>query len=248
MEERPIGLLPILPSMVFRRRRFGGMAVRVHSHAGGREMTIRTKEGIEIARSIDKANYDNALSVASTKRAMWHNSLKQDLTIGEEIYGTNARVDQSKLEVTYIDDNGDRITKSGGHKAWRMNNPGNLSFSSWEKAKESGAIGIYDDGLGHKYAIYSSEAKGMEALSNKLDERRFSYYSNGDRRPIRNMIADIYAPASDNNNPEAYARLISSFGVNINKTVDELNPQEKKALMQAIYTMEGRKQGTVRKG
>lgn len=241
-------LLPILPSMVFRRRRYGGLAVRVHSHAGGREMTIKTKEGMEIAKSVNESRYDTAMAKIDTQKRIVRSNLLNDATIGEEIYGSNVSVNQNKLEVTYIDDIGNRITKTGGHKAWRMNNPGNLSFSSWEKAKESGAIGIYDDGLGHKYAIYSSEAKGMEALSNKLDEKRFSYYPNGDRRPIKNMIGDIYAPASDNNNPRAYVGLIASMGVNVNKTVSELTPQEKQMLMQAIYTMEGRKKGTIIKG
>ena len=241
--------LPVLLPLIMRRRRYGGLAVRVHSHVGGKEISIKTREGVAAYKQSQEI-YQKGIDSISNQKAIAAQQFgnPEDVTVGETIFGSQASVNQSKLEVTYIDDNGIRITKTGGHKAWRMNNPGNLSFSSLEKAKESGAIGVYDDGLGHKYAIYPSIAKGMQALSSKLNEKRFSYYPDGSRRPIRNMIADIYAPASDNNNPEAYANLIESNGVDTRKTVSELSPREKEILMQAIYTMEGRKQGTITAG
>lgn len=231
--------LEIAPALIMRRRRYGGLAVRVHSHAGGKEMTILTKQGLQLREQNVIESYQNE-ALKNFQQRRFISSLNQP-----SIQYTSPN---NSLEITYTDDEGNQITKVGGHKAWRTNNPGNLSFSSLEAAKETGAIGIYDDGMGHKYGIYSSEEKGMQALSNKLDEKRFSYYSDGQRRPIKNMIAEIYAPASDNNNPIAYANFIQSKGIDVTKTVDELSKKDKEKLMQAIYTMEGRKKGTIKRG
>lgn len=231
--------LEIAPALVLKRRRYGGLAVRVHSHAGGKEMTILTKQGLQLYEQNVIESYQNK-AIKNCQQRRFVSNFNQS-----SIQYTSPN---NSLEITYTDDEGNQITKVGGHKAWRTNNPGNLSFSSLEAAKETGAIGIYDDGMGHKYGIYSSEEKGMQALSNKLDEKRFSYYSDGQRRPIKNMIAEIYAPASDNNNPIAYANFIQSKGVDVTKTVDELSKKDKEKLMQAIYTMEGRKEGTIKRG
>ncbi len=231
--------LEIAPALIMKRRRYGGLAVRVHSHAGGKEMTILTKQGLQLHEQNVTESYRNE-TIKNFHQRRFVSSYSQS-----SIQYTSPN---NSLEITYTDDEGNQITKVGGHKAWRTNNPGNLSFSSLEAAKETGAIGVYDDGMGHKYGIYSSEEKGMQALSNKLDEKRFSYYSDGQRRPIKNMIAEIYAPASDNNNPIAYANFIQSKGIDVTKTVDELSKKDKEKLMQAIYTMEGRKEGTIKRG
>ena len=231
--------LEIAPALIMRRRRYGGLAVRVHSHAGGKEMTILTKQGLQLYEQNVTESYRNE-AIKSFHQRHFVSSLNQS--------SIQYTPPNNSLEITYTDDEGNQITKVGGHKAWRTNNPGNLSFSSLEAAKKTGAIGVYDDGMGHKYGIYSSEEKGMQALSNKLDEKRFSYYSDGQRRPIKNMIAEIYAPASDNNNPIAYANFIQSKGIDVTKTVDELSKKDKEKLMQAIYTMEGRKEGTIKRG
>lgn len=231
--------LEIAPALIMKRRRYGGLAVRVHSHAGGKEMTILTKQGLQLHEQNVIESYQNE-AIKNFQQRRFISNFNQP-----SIQYTSPN---NSLEITYTDDEGNQITKVGGHKAWRTNNPGNLSFSSLEAAKETGAIGIYDDGMGHKYGIYSSEEKGMQALSNKLNEKRFSYYSDGQRRPIKNMIAEIYAPASDNNNPTAYANFIQSKGIDVTKTVDELSKKDKEKLMQAIYTMEGRKEGTIKRG
>lgn len=236
----------VFPSLLLRRRRYGGLAVRVHSHAGGKEITQKTVQGFEVLRREVSEGLEERSDLLKKFEVHHFQSPEykkvNDVDMGEEII-----VDQDKLEVTYIGEDGKKITKKGGHKAWRTNNPGNLNFSSWEKAKESGAIGIWDDGR-HKYAIYESEAKGMQALSNLLNEKRFSRYSDGSRRPIANMIGELYAPASDNNNPRAYVDFIARHGIDPSKTVEELSEEEKQQLMNAIYTMEGRKQGQTIEG
>ena len=82
---------------------------------------------------------------------------------------------RQNLSVAYTDKEGNVTIKQGGNKAWRTNNPGNLSFSSLEKAKEAVSIGVWEDKEGHKFGIFPSEEAGKRALEEKLQERRFSY-------------------------------------------------------------------------
>ena len=152
---------------------------------------------------------------------------------------------RQNLSVSYTDKEGNVTIKQGGNKAWRTNNPGNLSFSSLEKAKEAGAIGVWEDNEGHKFGIFPSEEAGKKALKEKLQERRFSYRKDGSKRTIANMISEIYAPAADKNDPRGYANFIKNrYGLDVhNKTVEDLNDEEMERLMQGIAAREGNKSG-----
>lgn len=170
--------------------------------------------------------------------------------ITDDMKGTDViQVDANRrnLSVTYTDKDGNVIVKQGGNKAWRTNNPGNLSFSSLEKAKESGAIGIWEDKEGHKFGIFPSEEAGKKALKEKLQERRFSYRKDGSKRDIAHMISEIYAPASDKNDPRGYAKFLQNrYGIDVhNKTVEDLDDEEMERLMQGIAAREGNKAGNL---
>lgn len=168
--------------------------------------------------------------------------------ITDDMKGTDVvQVDtnRSNLSVAYTDKSGDVIVKQGGNKAWRTNNPGNLSFSSLEKAKESGAIGVWEDAEGHKFGIFPSEEAGKNALKEKLRERRFSYRQDGSKRSIADMISETYAPAADRNDPRGYAKFLNDrYGVDVyRKSVEDLDDEEMERLLEGIAAREGNKPG-----
>ena len=75
----------------------------------------------------------------------------------------NAGDPPSKFTVQYFDKEGNMTIRSGGKRAWRCNNPGNLIASSYSKSKARGCIGTVTDGA-VEYAIYPDYKTGHEAL------------------------------------------------------------------------------------
>lgn len=242
------------PAIILRRRHYGGMTIK-HLDA------VKSTRNIKISRQPpEETNYDS--------RYFDYTNTLPDITQGQDIYtdktapqkktykrvitddmkGTDiveVEADRRNLAVTYTDKDGNVVVKQGGNKAWRTNNPGNLSFSSLEKAKEAGAIGVWEDNEGHKFGIFPSEEAGEKALREKLKERRFSYRKDGSRRDIAHMIEEIYAPSSDKNDSRGYANFLRDrYGVDVhNKTVEDLDDDEMDRLVQGIAAREGNKQG-----
>ena len=165
-------------------------------------------------------------------------SIKQDGAV-------QALSNRKELSVTYTDKDGNTVVKKGGNKAWRTNNPGNLSFSSLESAKKAGAIDVWTDKEGHKFGIFPSEEAGEQALRNKLKERRFSYRKNGTKRTIADMIEEVYAPSSDKNDSRGYANFIKNqYNLDVDKkTVEDLDEEEFNNLIKGIKRREGNKAG-----
>jgi hypothetical protein len=93
-----------------------------------------------------------------------------------------------------------------GSLAYRNNNPGNLLYVG-----QSGAT------LGERgFARWRSYEEGLEALYNQIQ----LYASRG--LTIDQMMA-IYAPASDDNNPAAYAqRIAAALGVSVDTPLSAL--------------------------
>jgi len=247
------------PEIVLRRRHYGGAAVR---QAEG----IRGIKTVQIIRKPAEEDY-------AERRALYYERMRQeqgygkvdDITRGEDleivpvknVYKSvitndmkgsdivEVQTDRKNLSVTYVDKDGNVVVKEGGNKAWRTNNPGNLSFSSLEKAKEAGAVGVWEDKEGHKFGIFPSEEAGKQALKSKLRERRFSYRKDGSKRDIAHMIEEIYAPSSDNNDSRGYANFLRDrYGIDVHhKTVEDLDDDELERLAQGIAAREGNKAG-----
>jgi RHS repeat-associated protein len=122
---------------------------------------------------------------------------------------------------------GSKEIRHGNHP-FRDNNPGNL------KTTKYGAIG-QDKG----FAIYSNEAAGWNALTQSLDNNYMG-----------SSIADTfthYAPASDNNDPVAYANQVgSTVGVPTTTKLSDLTPGQFSTFEHAIGQAEGfNEKGTV---
>lgn len=143
--------------------------------------------------------------------------------------------------VTYTNANGTTTTKSGGTISWRNNNSGNLMYSSVQKAKQDGAIGLDTKG----YAIFASEADGDKARE-KVIKRNWGNLT------IEAMIHK-YAPADDGktpalkgNNPAQYTTSVAKHsGLSKHLKINELNNSQMQSLLEAMKKHEGYKVGSV---
>ncbi len=70
----------------------------------------------------------------------------------------------AKFTVRYFDENGNLTIRSGGSRAWRCNNPGNLRKSRYSMSKKRGSIGFAGHGE-DQYPVYPDKATGLEALT-----------------------------------------------------------------------------------
>src|SRR5262249_23689099 len=70
---------------------------------------------------------------------------------------------KEKFTVQYFDENGNMIIRSGGTRAWRCNNPGNLHRSHYSMSQKRRAIGFAGDDQ-DEYAVYPDRETGHEAL------------------------------------------------------------------------------------
>lgn len=69
----------------------------------------------------------------------------------------------SKFTVQYFDEQGNMTIRSGGTRAWRCNNPGNLHKGKYSMSKKRRAIGFAGD-VEDEYAVYPDKETGREAL------------------------------------------------------------------------------------
>lgn len=95
--------------------------------------------------------------------------------------------DSEKLfTVQYIDEKGNMLIRSGGSRAWRCNNPGNLHASGYSTGKSRRSIGTAGDSE-DTYAVYPDYATGHEALVVML---RGSVYSPMTLREAMNIMTE----------------------------------------------------------
>jgi peptidoglycan hydrolase-like protein with peptidoglycan-binding domain len=121
--------------------------------------------------------------------------------------------------------------RAGGTLAWRNTNPGNIIAGSF--ARNHGAIGSNG-----RFAVWPTEAAGMDAIVALL--RTGTYQS---KTVLQAM--QTYAPASDNNDPEAYANNIRRMtGIEPSRQMSSLNDDEMQAMAGAIRRVEGWRAGT----
>lgn len=146
---------------------------------------------------------------------------------------TPVRAIESGKDVIFVAADGHEYKHTGGTRAWRNNNPGNIRMT--EFSKRMGAIGAAGG-----FAVFPDEQTGMVAVKKLL---RTKNYAN---KTIAGAISR-YAPPSENNTA-AYQRSIEKLtGLNINRKMSELSDQELDRVANAIRHIEGWKPGTVEK-
>jgi hypothetical protein len=134
-------------------------------------------------------------------------------------------------------EDGSVLKRHEGTVAWRCNNPGNLKDGPFSRS--CGSIG--KDYGGH--AVFPNLDVGNYAHNELL-------FGNDSRYRNLTLIDALkrYAPESDGNNPWSYQRYITNkTGVQSNRLLRSLTPDERQGMLACMRLFEGYKEGIVSK-
>lgn len=134
-------------------------------------------------------------------------------------------------DVVYTTADGHRVRRTGGTRAWRNLNPGNIRYS--EFSRNAGAIGQAGG-----FAVFPDEETGTRAISSLL--RGQSYNNLTIARAITR-----YAPPSENNTAAYHRRIQQITGLNINRRISDLSDGELSHVVDAIRAIEGWEAGRI---
>ncbi len=134
---------------------------------------------------------------------------------------------ESQFTVQYIDENGNMTIRSGGRRAWRCNNPGNLKKSPYSMSKKRRAIGFAGDSS-DVYAVYADYETGHEALVLML---RGNIYS-----PLTLEQASKKYVSSD---PNHIHKIVKMTNLDPKRTIKSLTDKEFEVYWKAIEKNEG---------
>lgn len=134
-------------------------------------------------------------------------------------------------DVVYTTVDGRRVRRTGGTRAWRNLNPGNIRYS--EFSRNAGAIGQAGG-----FAVFPDEETGTRAISSLL--RGQSYNNLTIARAITR-----YAPPSENNTAAYHRRIQQITGLNINRRISDLSDGELSRVVDAIRAIEGWEAGRI---
>ena len=142
------------------------------------------------------------------------------------------RAPDGKPTITFYDRAGRKIrTHVGGSRAARNNNPGNLQWNGRAKgsfAERHGAIG--SDGI---FAIFPDVETGREARRRLLEGPTYR------DRTINDAIEN-YDKKSPPEKREEYKRNVADWtGLDGNRTIGNLSPEEQNSLFRAMERQEG---------
>ena len=119
--------------------------------------------------------------------------------------------------------NGIQETRSGGSRAWRNNNPGNI-----RPGYLTGEIGSAGG-----FAVFSSEAMGQAGIVENLQRPQYSQLT------VFGAVSK-WAPPSDGNSTAVYqARVQKATGIDGQTLISSLNQSQLEAVANAIRNEEG---------
>lgn len=119
--------------------------------------------------------------------------------------------------------------KSGGTRAWRNTNPGNIRYGKF--AKKAGAIGKAGG-----FSVFPDEATGQKAIESLL-------LTNNYRNLTVAAAISKYAPPVENDTAAYQRNLEKMTGISINKRISDLTPAELSSVAGAIRKVEGWDEG-----
>ena len=128
-------------------------------------------------------------------------------------------------DVVYTYPSGKRVVRSGGSRAWRNFNPGNLRYT--EFTKKVGAIGKAGE-----FAVFPSEEVGMYAVRALLRTNKYA------QKTIKGAIA-IYAPSFENDTTRYQNVIVKRTGLSLDRVMSTLTDAELDSLIYAIRSHEG---------
>jgi hypothetical protein len=136
----------------------------------------------------------------------------------------------TKNTVIYTDSSGKYFRYSGGTRAWRNHNPGNIRPGPISRKHHQ--IGVV-----FNFAIFPDYTTGHEAL---LDLIRTVYYGKSIDQTV-----EKFAPSSENNTTNYKKFLHNQTGVMDDRKIKDFTPEEFEKLWKGIEKIEGSKEGNV---
>jgi hypothetical protein len=133
--------------------------------------------------------------------------------------------EKSKNEVIIHFPDGTSVAKTGGSRAWRNNNPGNIIYSDF--ARRHGAIGHAGG-----FSVFPDEATGNAASIALLKTPIYA------RLSVDEAIARR-SPPSENNTARLQRDIHAMSGLRGHEAIGQLNAQQLERLAQAIQRTEG---------
>lgn len=124
------------------------------------------------------------------------------------------------------------LVRRQGTRAWRNNNPGNIEYGKFAKAR--GAIG--SDG---RFAVFASYEQGRAAKESLLFDAQ-SYQG----KSIAQAVGR-YAPPQENDTQAYINAVAAAVGVDPSTPMSDLSKAQRKAMLDAMERVEGFKPGTV---
>lgn len=147
---------------------------------------------------------------------------------------SNSRPNRAKemsKDVVYTHTDGTTQRRTGGTRAWRNMNPGNIRYSDF--SRRMGAIGEAGG-----FAVFPDEETGMRAIEALLRTETYN------KLTIAGAISR-YAPPSENNTAGYHKKIQDLTGLSINKRMHDLTDAEISRVASAIRTIEGWKPGQI---
>ena len=138
---------------------------------------------------------------------------------------------ESGYDVIVVAPDGKKYRRSGGTRAWRNNNPGNIRPGKFTRSV--GAIGSAGG-----FAVFPDEQTGMQAITKLL-------LTNSYRNLTVAGAIRRWAPPSENNTAGYQRRVAQLTGLSINRRISELSAEELMRVANAIRSVEGWKPGRV---
>lgn len=132
-------------------------------------------------------------------------------------------------DVIYTNPDGGRYKRTGGTRAWRNKNPGNIRYSDF--SRKAGAIGEAGG-----FAVFRDESTGRAAVGTLLKSKNYINLT---------VAAAIsrYAPPSENDTAAYQSRIQSLTGIPVNTPMSQLNDAQLQKVVEAIKVIEGWKPG-----
>lgn len=138
-------------------------------------------------------------------------------------YAVNAVAEGRNVVYTYSDST--KVRHSGGTRAWRNNNPGNLRDS--ELVRDAGAVGCAGG-----FAVFPDYETGRRAIVRLLLSDAYRDMS------ISSAICK-YAPPSENDTEKYKRDIVRMTGISGKRNIADLNPDELERVIDTICVLEG---------
>lgn len=126
--------------------------------------------------------------------------------------------------------NGTQETRTGGTRAWRNNNEGNLEFGQYAKSH-------YAVGTDSRFAVFPSEYLGFKAKETLI------FTTKNYRNLSLFKAIHRYAPSVENNTSWYYQTVKNAVGVD--KRMSSYSENERQAIIHAMRKVEGWRKGKV---